>query len=353
MLGSFKRKSNPEQHFELNLPHMEQDQHSEVVHPVTPSVDEGDLIISPPNRFVLSAENMALIAIILLLLFAGFGIWSWMRLSTLEKVRQSETQQHEVVLDSLSQVKVALEDNLNQLEVAFSDLSSGKDTLAQRLATATNIIAEKEAAIREIKSQNIREERALRTQVQRLQTIKDRYETIIAVLDQKNAALLAENARLRGRTDSLSLQISDLGKQLEAQIRRTLSAQYKATSFRVEVQRRNDKLTVRAKRTRELLVSFELNNVPSAYQSNQQLYLVITDDKGLPIASKNPIQATIKTEQGAVQIIAQATQFQNVIRDQRIALNYKLEDRLQKGTYLVSVYSDKGFLLGVASFRLA
>ena len=59
----------------------------------------------------------------------------------------------------------------------------------------------------------------------------------------------------------------------------------------------------------------------------------------------------IKTEKGTVTIIAQATQFQNVIDNQRIVLAYKLEDRLKKGTYIVSVYSDNG-LLGVASFRL-
>ena len=84
---------------------------------------------------------------------------------------------------------------------------------------------------------------------------------------------------------------------------------------------------------------------------HQQLYLVITDDKGLPIPSKNPVQASIKTEKGTVAIIAQATQLQNVIENQRIALKYHLEDRLKKGTYIVSVYSEKG-LLGVASFRL-
>lgn len=351
MLGSFRRKSNPEEHFELNLPHVDKDQHSQIAHPVPNAGEGANIVIPPPKRFVLSTENMALIALILLLLSAGFGVWSWMRLGSLENVRRSEAQQHEVVLDSLLQVKISLENNLNQLEAAFADLSAGKDTLAQRLASATNIIAEKETVIREVKNQNVREEKALRAQVQRLQTMKDRYETIIAVLDQKNAALAAENARLRGTTDSLFTQISELGKQLEAQIRRTLSAQYKATSFRVEVERRNDKLTVRAKRTRELNVSFELNNVPAAYQGNQQLYLTITDDKGLPVPSENPKYATIKTERGNVEIIAQVTQFQNVIGDQRVLLSYKLEDRLKKGTYVVSVYSDKG-LLGVASFRL-
>lgn len=350
MLGSFKRKSNPEQHFGLNLPPVDKDQHSEIAHP-TLNRSEGDIVIPPPKRYLLTTENIALLSILLLLLAVGFGLWSWLRLGSLEKVRQSEAQQHELVLDSLSQLKISLENNLNLLEGAFAELRAGKDTLAQRLVEATNIIAEKEIVIKEIKSQNVREERALRAQVQRLQTMKDRYETIIAVLDQKNAALSAENARLRGTADSLSTQVSELGKQLEAQIRRTLSAQYKATAFRVEVERRNDKLTVRAKRTRELTISFELNNVPAAYQGNQQIYLTITDDKGLPIASKNPTQATIKTEKGNVPIIAQVTQFQNMISDQRVLLNYKLEDRLKKGTYIASVYSDKG-LLGVASFRL-
>jgi len=347
MLG----KSKPEQHFELNLPHVDKDEHTGIAHPHPPTKEDEERVIPPPPATKLSAENIALIAIILLLLAFGLGLWSWMRFDNLKKLRQSETAQHEVVLDSLLQAKVALESHLDQLETAFTDLSTTNDTLAQRLATATNIVAAKETLIREIKTQNLREEKTLRAQVQRLQTIKDRYETIIAVLDQKNVALMAENARLRGTTDSLSMEISDLGRRLEAQIRQTMSAQYKATSFRVEMERRNDKLTVRARRTRELNISFELNQVPPAYQGTQQIYLVITDDRGLPIASENPVRANIRTDKGNVEVIAQATQMQNVIANQRIALNYKLEDRLKKGTYIVSVYSEKG-LLGVASFRL-
>lgn len=46
------------------------------------------------------------------------------------------------------------------------------------------------------------------------------------------------------------MEISDLGLKLEAQIKQTLSAQFKATAFRLEMERRNDKPTIRAKRTR-------------------------------------------------------------------------------------------------------
>lgn len=351
MLGKFFRKAKPDEHFELSLPDVETNKYSEIAHPHPPNEPTTEIVVPPSKPPLLSAQNTALIAIILLLITGGLGIWSWMRYNNLDHLRQTESKQHESVIDSLVQVKFDLTSNLDQLQLAFTNLSADNDSLAEQLANATNIVAEKDTIIRSIKAQNIREESALRAQVQQLQAITNRYETIIAILGQKNAALTAENARLRGTSDSLSIQNSELGKKLEAQIRQTMSAQYKATGFRVELARRNDKPTIRAKRTRELNISFELLRVPATYQGNQQLYLVITDDSGVPISSKNPIKATVKTEKGSVAIIAQATQLQNVIENQRIALNYQVEDRLKKGTYIVSVYSEKG-LLGVASFRL-
>ncbi|MDO8367320.1 MAG: hypothetical protein Q7T20_11010 [Saprospiraceae bacterium] len=351
MLGNFFRKPKPQPHSELDLPDVDKDERSEIANLRPKSEADAGIVIPPSKPPLLSAENIALIAILLLLVTGSLGVWSWIRFSNLDEIRQTEAKQHEVMLDSLLQVKTALESNLDQLQTDFADLSSENDTLAERLATTTNIVAEKEAAIQEIKSQNVREEKALREQVQRLQTIKDRYETIIAVLDQKNARLTIENERLRGVTDSLFTEISDLGIKLEAQIRKTLSAQYKATGFRIDLERRNDKPTIRAKRTRELKVYFELNQVPESYRGNQKLYLVITDDRGTPIPSENPIDAYIQTERSNIAITAQATQLQNVIENQRIEMAYKLEDRLKKGTYIVSVYSEKG-PLGVASFRL-
>lgn len=351
MLGSFFRKAKPEPLTELDLPNVNKDEHSEIAH-LNPMGDKNPEIVIPRNKPpLLNAENIALLAILLLLVVGTLGIWSWMRYSELDSMRQLEATQHETMLDSLLQVKNGLENNLDQLQTDFTALSTENDTLAERLATTTNIVAEKERAIQEIKGQNIREEKALREQVQRLQTIKDRYETIITVLNRKNAALTVENAQLRGANDSLYMEISDLGKQMEAQIRKTLSAQYKATAFRLEMVRRNDKPTIRAKRTRELRVHFELNHVPPAYQGNQQLYLVITTDMGVPISSPNPIEASINTEKGNSSIVAQMAQNQKITENQRLQLTYKLEDRLKKGTYIVSVFSEKG-LLGVASFRL-
>jgi len=350
MLGRFFRKAKPEPHTGLNLPSVDENEKTEIKRSKTAEAPV-NIVVPPTEPPLLTPKNIALMAILGMLLISSLGIWSWYRYNALDELRQTEAKLHEVEIDSLVQVKVGLESYLDRLQVAFADLSTENDTLAQRLATTTNIVAEKEAAIQEIKSQNIREEAALRAQVQRLQSIKDRYETIITVLDQKNAVLSAENARLRGVTDSLYLEISELGKQLEAQIRKTLSAEFKATGFRVEMERRNDKPTIRAKRTRELKVLFDLNRIPPSYQGNQNLYLVITDDRGTPIPSDKPIEVSITTEKGSLGIVAQASQLQNVIENQRVEMVYKLEDRLKKGTYVVTVYSEKG-PLGVVSFRL-
>ncbi len=351
MLGSFFRKPKSTPQTGLDLPAVERDEYSEIANLHPPTAGEEELVMLPVKKPLLTTENIALIGIILLLAMGTLAGWAWMQYHDLKDLRQAEQRQHELVLDSLLQVKVGLENNLDQLQTEFSDLSTENDTLAKRLVTTTNIVAEKEAAILQIKGQNQREEKALREQVQRLQSIKDRYETIIAVLDRKNSVLEQENALLRGKNDSLYMEISDMGRRLEAQIRQTLSAKYKATAFRLDMVRRNDKPTIRAKRTRELRVTFELNQVPTSYQGNQRLYLVITDDSGVPISTPNPIEATISTESGNKQILALATQVQNVIENQRVVMVYKLEDRLKKGTYLASVYSEKG-LLGVASFRL-
>ncbi|MBV6441124.1 MAG: hypothetical protein EPGJADBJ_02803 [Saprospiraceae bacterium] len=352
LFRKFSQESSPEHQRKLDLPEVDPDQHTEIAHLRKKNERDESIGVQPFKRpYLLSARTYALLVTALLLLSAGLGIWSWTRLKNLQNIRQAENEAHEAVLDSLVTVKNDLESNLSSLGTTFAELSVTNDSLAQSLNEATNLLAEKEEVIREIQAENAREEKALRAQVQRLQTLKDRYETVIAILNNQNAELRAENARLRGTADSLTWQVSDLARKLEAQIRQTQSAQFKASSFRVEMERRNDKLTVRARKTREIKVSFELNDVPPSYQGNQQIYLAITDDKGIPVPSKNPIRATIRTPKGNVEIIAQQTQLQNVIRNQRIELNYKLDDRLKGGTYVAAVYSEKG-LLGVTSFRL-
>lgn len=271
----------------------------------------------------------------------------------------SESKERQIALDSLSTVKKNIEQELDSLSLAYSNLRTENESLQGKVTNTAAIIEKKEITIKQIKATSAKNLEDLRKQIADLEKAKTEYETIITVLRQENTTLKEENERLtgenellKGEKEQLSGQVTDLAKQLEEQIRKTQSATFKASSFRVEVERRNDKLTTKARRARELLVSFDLADVPQTYQGPQKLYMVITDDKGNPIASKNPTKATIYAPTGPVEILAQ--QVKNAVLDttQRMSFVHQLEDKLKSGNYVVAIYCDKG-LLGASSFRLS
>jgi len=297
----------------------------------------------------------AIVVTALLLLTAIFGFTYWKKSGGY----LLETREQGIMLDSLATEKARLEGSLDSLQTSFVDLRTENENLEGKATAATELIAEKDALIRKIRAQSSRDLKELRAQVESLKIAKTEYETIVAVLRAENEQLIAENdalktenAGLKGNNDELSAQVSNLAKKLEDQVRRTQSAAFKATSFRVEVERRNDKLTARAKKARELMVSFDLADVPEPFQGAQKLYLSITDENGKPIAAQNPTKVTIHAPSGDIPVIAQQTRMVNLETTQRLSFTYKMEEKLSAGNYVVAIYCDKG-LLGVSSLRLA
>ena len=295
-----------------------------------------------------------IIATVLLLLSAGlrYAFWS--------PSRGLETENEKITADIrlLEQEKATLEHHLDSLTGSYNLLRTENEDLKGRESSSAALIAEKDAAIKKIKSQNRRTLESLRSQVAELQRIRIEYETVISTLRSENDQLRSENQRLsgenehlRGENASLSGKMQNLAKELEEQIRKTQSARFKATSFRVELERRNEKLTARAKKVRNMLVSFDLADVPEQYRGAQKLYLAITDDKGHPISSDNPIKTSIQAPTGPVAVVAQQVKQVAIGDTQRLSFTYKLEDRLKSGNYVVAIYCESG-LLGAASFRL-
>ncbi len=270
----------------------------------------------------------------------------------------SETKELQVTLDSLTQVKLNVERDLDSLSRDYSNLRTENENLQGKVSNTSSIIEQKEITIKQLKSSSSKNLKELQDQIAELQKVKTEYETIITVIRQENQQLREENERLteentqlKGDKEQLSGQVTDLAKQLEEQIRKTQSATFKATSFRVEVERRNDKVTVKARKARELLVSFDLADVPASYQGAQKLYLSITDDKGNPIAAANPTKTTVYAPTGPVEIMALQVKQVMIEPTQRLSFAHKLEDKLKSGNYVAAIYCDKG-LLGASSFRL-
>lgn len=298
-----------------------------------------------------------IIITLLLLLSAGIGWFFWNK----SKNMMVENQKKQVQIDSLVSVKTRLQTELDSLQLSYANLRTENETLAGRIAVTAQMMAEKDAVIQRVKTESVDNQRdlaSLRAQVQSLQQFKTEYETVIQTLKAENEQLRNENlalkgdiSNLKGANDQLTAQVTDLSEKLAEQIRKTQSAVFKATSFKVEVERRNDKITSKARRAREILISFDLANVPATYQGPQKLYLSITDEKGKPIPTDNPTKTTVMAPSGTIEIVAQAVKPVTLDETSRQNFAYKLEDKLKSGNYVVAIYCDKG-LLGASSFRL-
>ena len=299
-------------------------------------------------------RTLLTIAILLLILSIGASIYFWKKAKDAGMANSSLTEN----VESLQAQKAKLDQELDSLSLAYGDLRVENEDLRGKEATTAGLIAQKDATIKKIRSQNNREISELRTQLEELRQLKIEYETLITAVQTENEQLKAENERLLGENQelqtentSLSGQVGDLAKKLEEQIRKTQSAKFKATAFRVEIGRRGDKQTLRAKKAREITVSFDLVDVPTSYHGDQHLYLAITDEKGKPIASSKPIKTTVEAPSGNLQIEAQQVKAVSLGETQRLSFTYKLDEKLKKGNYVAAIYCNVG-LLGVSSFRL-
>jgi peptidoglycan hydrolase CwlO-like protein len=301
-----------------------------------------------------NSRTYAIVVTVLLALAALLGFFFWLKSRTyLEEKKQAETERTE-----LETRKVTIEHELDSLASAYASLRTENENLQGKVSSSAAIIAQKENTIREIKNQSAKDIGELRTQVALLENTKKDYEGIISLLRAENDSLKIENQRLagenlelKGANTQLAGQVQDLAKQLEEQIRRTQSATFKATSFRVWTARKGEKLTTKAKKSREIDVSFDLADVPEPYQGQQKLYMVITDDRGNPIPTTNPTKATVYAPTGPVEIQAQQVKEVVLGPTQRLQFHHKFDDKLKAGNYVVAVYCDKG-LLGASSFKL-
>lgn len=301
-----------------------------------------------------NSRTYAIVVTVLLLLAAALGFFFWQK--SKNYLEENEKMEKERV--ALEAEKAQISTSLDSMTNAYSALRTENESLQGRVAASASQVQQKEAVIRQIKISSAKDLNELRAQVEELKKTKIEMETIITGLRLENEQLKAQveqltsdNAQLKGANTDLSGQVQDLAKQLEAQIKKTQSATFKATSFSVQCERRGDKLTTRAKKAREIFVSFDLADVPQSFQGEQKLYMAITDDKAIPIVSKNSVKATINAPAGPVDITAQEVKDVNITTMQRPNFSHKFDERLKPGSYVVGIYCDKG-LLGSATFRL-
>lgn len=302
----------------------------------------------------MDAKKGLLILVILLLLgLIGLGFWGYSK----NKAAKELTSQNALLngqVGDLSGLRDGLQRQVDSLEQAYNSLAEENQTLQGAVSEAEKTIASQSATINKIKKQGASESSNLKTQIEQLLKAKAVLEGNIQDLQDENDSLRMVTGQLTSDLASAKSEndaLATLNKTMNEEMKKLTLANFKASAFRVEVERKKPKATAKAGRARRILVSFDLTDVKQEFRGLRPLYLVITDDKGTPIKNSNPIQAKVAVNGQQMDLIAVQKKETDIVQNQRLTFTHDLEDKLKSGFYRVAVYTDIG-LLGAASFRL-
>ncbi len=301
-------------------------------------------------------KNNNLLPIILGLLFLGAAIWGFTLMGKNGKLK-NQNQNLTAELASLQTVKEQLAANVDSLTRAYEALSEENTTLQGTVEEIEKKVKARDRKLRKIRKQleELKSSNAsLSSQIQSLMATKNELEATIASLQMENDSLKTLTANLSedlSQTKEAKAALERMNKSMNEELKRLTLSNFKATAFSVAPLLRNGKVHFRARRVRKIKVSFDLTNVPEKYQGVRPIYMVIADEKATPIPTERPIEAIIKVNGETVNIQAVEAKEINITENQRLSFTHELSQKLKRGYYRVSIYTDVG-MLGAISFRL-
>lgn len=293
------------------------------------------------------------LAVVLGLALIGALIWGFSRNSKVNELSADNTEVT-AALDEMTALRDDLARQVDSLASEYDILAVQNEELQGSLAQTQEALSNAQAAVDRARRNAAAEVNDLRVQINELMAARSSLESSIT-------AIQAENDSLRLRTGVLETDLAlskeenqaleNMNKAMEGEVRRLTLENFKASAFTVTPELRRGNATARAGRARRIVVEFDLSGVPSEYQGVRPLYLVVTDEKGTPIATENPVQATAMVNGQRMDLLAVEAREENIGESQRISFTHDLEDKLDSGYYRAAVYTDIG-LLGAANFRL-
>lgn len=265
----------------------------------------------------------------------------------------------------LDNTRTQLEGELATLNTSYDDQIKINDTLSVSLQTK---IAEVEdlqtriaAAKKELKTSqaNAKQIQARLTQMEEL---KKALEADIVSLRDANVTLTASNEQLNAELTTTKEEVSNLNTKvmslttandkLTNRLRVLAPAGFRADNFTVVSADRKDNPTTKGRRIDEIKVSFDLNNIPEEYQGSRELYLVLTEFNGNPVAVVPGKDVNLTFGNEAVNVRAADLEKINLTDRQSVTMSFEPTDDLKPGTYNVMVYADNGFL-GSTGFKVS
>ena len=296
------------------------------------------------------------------LLFIVAGLFAF-HFATRNGVLENERTRLSQNLSNLDEQKSALEVELITLDESYQGQIKENDnlsaTLEGRLAEVEKLKGRVWSAKKKL-NESEKENKAINDRLIQLEELKQSLESDIASLKETNQDLSDMNTKIESdlqafqeETVVLNAQLEQVSLQNEALIRRLQTiapAGFVANNFKVTAAKKNDKLTIRARQAEHIEVAFDINDVPTEYHDEEEIYLVLTSFDGNPIdevQSKSIEVASI--EPISINVVDRT---QTVLKErQNLQMKFDVDRDLESGLYNLLVYADHGFL-GATTFEL-
>jgi chromosome segregation ATPase len=243
--------------------------------------------------------------------------------------------------EKLLSEKLKLDQSIKELKADMSAMAGKNARLDKLLGEANKKLQKKEAEIKRLIADNATVGE-LRAQVRELELLREQLTRDIANLNINIAQLSDDNARLnellaRAKNENELLAFDN-----------TILKAMVADNYRIEALKgKHEKLTINARKTDKLLVSFDL---PSDVGRN--LYFKVNTPQGEEFSSKTDLSAIINIVENNDRLLASAnSDAGSSIGTKRVEMIYKPNKKLTKGVYRFNVYNDNSYL-GSTQLRL-
>ncbi|MEQ8555979.1 MAG: hypothetical protein RIC06_17635 [Cyclobacteriaceae bacterium] len=280
-----------------------------------------------------SRESRVAIGVTLLFLLAmGFAIFYFSDGRNLKKDLASEKVKSEKMLSE----KLALSKELDKLKNEIDSYKGKNASLDKSLADLKSKLQKKEAEFNRMAANSSPN---YKKQFQELQAIKADLDKTLARLNEELSALQSENYDLRtslAMMEANNEQLAVNNKNLTRMIVNNLEA---------EAQKKNNKLTVNARKTKEIVLAFE---VPASMSEQLKFNIVFPDGKQVASNNSKNITYTVNHKDFVFSNAEVVASTQNLFvksdDSKQIALSYKADSKLKPGTYQIDIYSENEYL---------
>jgi chromosome segregation ATPase len=244
--------------------------------------------------------------------------------------------------ETLLSGKLSLEKEIQKMRNDMASLSGKNKSLDNTLIDVNKKLNAKEAEIKRMSAENA-QAKNIKKQMADLQQIRNELDQKVANMHTTINNLKAENANLQ----SDLAQMKSNAKIMEDNLK--LARSMNGDNFRVETVRgKKDNLTVNARKTKKLKMSFELpqdvaSNVTFKIQTPQGKIIDSQKNKDVSVIvseiDENNLTASISPVSGQLEVT------------KRVEMSYKPESKLQGGVYKIEMHN-KGAYLGSYQVRL-